>query len=400
LDGIRRRLTPKFQAFWLDKDIPRSPLRHLLTSNLAPSDSEVITIRALITDAEVRIEELHRRFPTHNSASQGTESKLLKFIEAHKALLSPVRYLPSEILQEIFLRYPACGTLHPPLAMIPWSLGHISRRWREIALSLPSLWDSIPGIDISSSSHAKRSYVRALTYLIQRSDTSPTLKLNIYCPPRKMKIMGYSILKVIIHHSERIECLSMSILPMHTTFMREFQELRGRLPNLRVLALSFPSTFSVAERSLDIFETAPALRQVILAGSSRPGCSIRLILPLSQITHFHDILNSERIAPYVSLSSLPSLTYLYIDKAMFDGTPMLRSPYEPVILPGLRTLKIHGHCKGGDTGVFLESLTVPSVEFPILDHSSLALLPCSLDPTSLLGCRSLLSALSHFKQEN
>ena len=356
-------MTPKFQALWLDKDIPISPLRHLLTSNLAPSDSEIITIRALIIDAEVRIEELHRRFPTPNGASQGIESKLLKFMKAHKALLSPVRYLPSEILQEIFLRYPDYGALHPPLATIPWSLGHISHRWREIALSLPSLWDGIPGIDISSSSHAKRSYVRALTYLIQRSGASPTLKLHIYCPPWKMKIIGNPILKVIIRHSERIECLSMSILHMHNTSMREFQELRGRLPNLRVLALGFPPTYSNEERSLDVFETAPALRQVILAGSSHPRYSIRLLLPWSQITHFHDILNSERVAPYVPLSLLPSLTYLYIDKAMFDGpTPTLPSPYEPVILPGLRTLKIHGHCKGGDTGIFLESLTVPSVE--------------------------------------
>ena len=93
------------EVFWGDKDFRRSPLRHLLKSNTSPSDSEVIVIRALITGAETSIEELHRRFPTGDHASQVIESQLLKTIEAYRALLSPVRYLPSEILQEIFLHY-------------------------------------------------------------------------------------------------------------------------------------------------------------------------------------------------------------------------------------------------------------------------------------------------------
>ena len=362
MDGIRRRLTPKFQVFGVDKGIPKSPLRHLLKSNLALSDSEIITIRVLITDAENRIEELHRRFPTRNSASQRTESQLLKFIETHKALLSPVRYLPSEILQEIFLHYRGWGILNAPLAMIPWRLGHISHRWREIALSLPSLWDDIPCIDISSISHAKRSCVRALTYLIQRSGTSPTLKIHIGYSPLNKKSIGYPILKVITLHSERIEYLSMPIFDIHPTM----QELKERLPNLRILALNFSSTSTndrVEVQSLDIFKTVPALRRVVLVGSGYLGYSIRSLLPWSQITHLHDMLRSDRVAPYVPLPLLPSLTYLYIDKSTFEGPgPTLPSPYEPITLPSLRTLKIHGHCKGGDTGIFLESLTVPSVE--------------------------------------
>ncbi|KAF8801684.1 hypothetical protein BYT27DRAFT_7067926, partial [Phlegmacium glaucopus] len=129
--------------------IPKSPLRHLLKSNVAPSDFEIITIRALITDAEIRLEELHHQCPTSDRTFQATKSRLLEFIEAHKALLSPVRYLPTEILHEIFLQvryadHDSCT--HPSLTstiVIPWRLGHISHRWREVALSIPSLWDTI-----------------------------------------------------------------------------------------------------------------------------------------------------------------------------------------------------------------------------------------------------------------
>ena len=106
MSNIPRHIITKLEeVFQGNKDFSRSPLRHLLKSNATPSDSEVIAIRALISDAEASIEELHRRFPARDHASQLLESQLLKSMEAHRALLNPVRYLPSEILEEIFLHY-------------------------------------------------------------------------------------------------------------------------------------------------------------------------------------------------------------------------------------------------------------------------------------------------------
>ena len=85
--SIPRRLISKLdEVFRGDKDFCRSPLRHLLKSNATPSDSEAIAIRALITEVEASIEELRRRFPTRDRASQVIESQLLEFIEANKAL--------------------------------------------------------------------------------------------------------------------------------------------------------------------------------------------------------------------------------------------------------------------------------------------------------------------------
>ena len=159
-------------------------------------------------------------------------------------------------------------------------------------------------------------------------------------------------------------------IDMHITM--QFKGLKGRLSNLRTLCLILPPTYSNDGRSLDIFETAPALRRVSLLGSY-PGDSIRLLLPWSQITHFNDTLRSESVAPYVPLSLLPSLSYLYIDKDILRTSggasiiyPPLRDPsthpshYEPVTLSDLHTLKVHGH-RNGDTGIFLDSLTIPAV---------------------------------------
>ena len=89
----------------------------------------------MITNAEAWIEELHRRFPAQDRASQAMEFQLLKDIEAR----SRVRYLRSEILQEIFLHYADNPRRNVEIATMSWRLGHISHHWRNFALSIPSL---------------------------------------------------------------------------------------------------------------------------------------------------------------------------------------------------------------------------------------------------------------------
>ncbi|KAJ7133627.1 hypothetical protein C8R44DRAFT_611733, partial [Mycena epipterygia] len=74
-----------------------------------------------------------------------TKQRLIKDgIDKHKVLISPMRRLPQEILQEIFL---AClpqdhnasvGALGAPLL-----LGFICRYWRMVAHTMPRLWSGL-----------------------------------------------------------------------------------------------------------------------------------------------------------------------------------------------------------------------------------------------------------------
>ena len=362
--SIPRRLISKCdEVFRGDKDFSRSPLRHLLKSNAIPSDSEVIVIRALITEARASVEELHRRFPTLDHASQVIESQLLEFIETHRALLSPVRYLPSEILQEIFLHYADNRGHDVRIDTMPWCLGHISHRWRKIALSLPSLWDNIPTIYLSEaglrrSSRRNRSHARALICLLRRSGTSPTLKLNFsltFESHRKYYESPTSIMKNIMLHSERIEQLSIVVDKTITTLLQGF---KGRLPNLRILRL----LYSVAAPNIDVFETAPALRQITFGGYYLDGRDS--VFPWSQITHFEDerIGRVGKLLPSSSLCSLKKLD-IYRPLRHHVGENALLSPYRPTILPNLRTLRViiyHPYYR--DIDHFLEYLTIPAVE--------------------------------------
>ena len=372
MSSIPRNLITKLEAVFLGdnlNDIRRSRLRHLLKSNTTPSDSEIIAVRALISNAEASIEELHRHSTTLGQESLVIESQLLRSIEAHRAVLSPVRYLPTEILLEIFFHY--ADNPRPRIATMPWRLGHISRRWRKIALSLPSLWDNIPKIYLTEGGHLQeQSYLRSMVCLLRRSGSSPTLKVNIIGHPYGSLILGKrhkrptGIIKEIIRHSERIEQLR--ILVNDITTMHLFQGFKGRLPNLRILRVRY---YAFAP-NFDVFEIAPALRQVAIGGSYKDS-TLRVLLPWSQITHFEEELPFERVGKLVPLSSLQSLTNLDIYRAsrLCFGEFDLLPPYRPTTLPNLRTLRVLIYDYDYQyVDLFLESLSIPAVEVMKILH--------------------------------
>ena len=365
--SIPRNLITKLEDVFLGdnlNDIRRSRLRHLLKSNTTPSDSEIIAIRALISNAEASIEELHRHFPTGtlDQKSLVIKLKLLRSIEAYRAVLSPVRYLPTEILLEIFFHYADNPRPNNRIATMPWRLGHISRRWRKIALSLPSLWDNIPKIYLTEAGE-ERSYLRSMICLLRRSGSSPTLKLNIIGHPYLSLIYGKrhkrptGIIKEIIRHSERVEQLRILVNDIAT--MHLFQGFKGRLPNLRVLRVRY---FTRAP-NLDVFEIAPALRQVAIGGLYKDS-TLKVSLPWSQITHFEEDLPFERVGKLVPLSSLRSLTNLDICRATCCcfGEFVL-PPYRPTTFPNLRTLRVLiSDSRYKYVDLFLDSLAIPAVE--------------------------------------
>ena len=153
-------------------------------------------------------------------------------------------------------------------------------------------------------------------------------------------------------HSERIQQLRIDV---NKTTMPLFRGFKGRIPNLRILRV-----YLIANNvpKVDVFENAPALRQVTLWGDS----SVRVLLPWSQITYFEEQLRGERVGNFVPLSSLRSLTNLYIDKPPYYGDESA-TPYRQTTLPNLRILKVKTHTdKNLKVGLFLESLTIPAVE--------------------------------------
>jgi hypothetical protein len=124
-----------------------SPFASRLDSNYAATDSESLEIQSLLVLPEFRLEELSAQLQELDKQSAhitNEQSVLLLFISKHRALISLIRKLPIEILQEIFI---AClPTAHNPVMSReepPILLTQICSSWRNVAHATPQLWKSI-----------------------------------------------------------------------------------------------------------------------------------------------------------------------------------------------------------------------------------------------------------------
>ncbi|KAJ7473363.1 hypothetical protein FB451DRAFT_1133882 [Mycena latifolia] len=124
-----------------------SPFTPVLGTNYAPNDKEVGEIQALLVEPT---RQLHR-LDVKIAAMQKALDKLVEerdrlgaYVDGHTALISPVRRLPLDIIQEIFI---ACMPTHRNRVMsareAPVLLGRICNAWRAIPLSTPRLWSRL-----------------------------------------------------------------------------------------------------------------------------------------------------------------------------------------------------------------------------------------------------------------
>ncbi|KAJ7743324.1 hypothetical protein B0H16DRAFT_1009803 [Mycena metata] len=121
-----------------------SPFASRLSTNYCPSDEEIIDIRTLLIEPKSRLKRIDDKIADLQKAIDSlTEERasVKSFVDAHDALLSPLRRLPLDIIQEIFV---ACLPTHRNCVMstveAPLLLGRICSSWRAIVLSTPRLW--------------------------------------------------------------------------------------------------------------------------------------------------------------------------------------------------------------------------------------------------------------------
>ncbi|TFK37453.1 hypothetical protein BDQ12DRAFT_713533 [Crucibulum laeve] len=117
-----------------------TPFKQHLGTNYIPSTEEIDQINAYISIKEKQLAE------TQRSLEEITRKRdsLRESVESHRALASPARRLPSDIIQEIFLRcLPSKSDAIISSKEAPTKLTQICSAWRDIAVSLPPLWSSI-----------------------------------------------------------------------------------------------------------------------------------------------------------------------------------------------------------------------------------------------------------------
>ncbi|KAF8201165.1 hypothetical protein K438DRAFT_1821502 [Mycena galopus ATCC 62051] len=252
--------------------LKNSPFVYQLNTNYVPSDSEILLIRALLVDPadelariDTRIEELEvalKQLKEQRASLKGP-------IHAHRALISPMRRVPDDVLVEIFLScLPSEHNSLIDFAEAPLVLGRICRHWRSVAYSTPRLWSSI--------------HIPPLDYLctpewLERSATCPlSVSLfdytNSFIPDLENTAFVHQLLPV----SRRLRHLS---LTGDVGFFRSFIRLGPEdLPLLQSLWMECPRNNYDVTAGLQMI---PTLEDVRISAAIDP---LPLLLPWSRLT--------------------------------------------------------------------------------------------------------------------
>nr|GAT54334.1 predicted protein [Mycena chlorophos] len=134
-----------------------SPFASKFNTNFYPTDEETDKIRALL------IEPLAQLIAIDEQIASLLEQRksVAAYVADHQALITPLRRLPTDILEQIFL---ACLPTDRLAGMIssdaPLLLSQICSEWRRVALSLPRLWSRFQ-IEVPTFEQIEQAYLEA-----------------------------------------------------------------------------------------------------------------------------------------------------------------------------------------------------------------------------------------------
>ncbi|KAJ7618161.1 hypothetical protein DFH06DRAFT_1144984 [Mycena polygramma] len=297
-----------FMATALVPDLPRAiegvtwpDLTLLLTSNDVPLDSEIPPIHAIISDREKQLHAVDDQI-------FDLRSHLCESVRQHRAVLSPLRRVPPELLCEIFvLTLSGDGTAETP----PWYLGQICRSWRFSALAYPSLWSSIT---IPNSRHSMLPLVQ--TQLRRSANALLTVHWS-----RNIRESG----PIDPHSRDAVlaECSRWGALRLAVEGsiddLEWLQPVAGHLTALR----KFTLTTCAAPNIPDIFGQASSLREVAVESSgSKYWSSPAIVAPWAQVTHFRGVYPAEALLIILAEAS----NVLQCAVVGLEGDPELRTP--------------------------------------------------------------------------
>lgn len=224
----------------------QTPFADRLYTNYTPFHPEIEQIHRVIAGALEDISHLDEKI-THFQAMIDElyrERKVLSgFVDAHRALVSTIRRLPTELLQKIFAHcLDADRTGGHVFKSQNFLLGHVCSSWRRIVMSTPELWSSIrifysPG---AYSPDALLQLGKRVKWWLELSGHSP-LSISFPCSPlentQEMDLAATSLFQILNPSSQRWEVLNLR-LPL-SMFVRIFATItEADVPLLKSIRLS------------------------------------------------------------------------------------------------------------------------------------------------------------------
>ncbi|KAI3603799.1 hypothetical protein WG66_006684 [Moniliophthora roreri] len=342
------------ESYLLDAlSISNDPLPPLQLNAVRQQYEDIVS---LVASLDTQIAGLYASLETMNSERQRLKARLRKY----RTVLHPIRRLPNELITRIFrlcddtdisdprvikdcdtehsLEYP--GSLDTKQA--PWVFTQVCRKWRNIALSVPRLWNRV---DLRwCYSERVREYHPAL---------EPLLALQLQCCSNQPLSVSYYGQAMVYNRrskysdNERLLMLLCSrSLQWSTAYLgfgdtgglRPFVSYGGLFPALKSLHIDLPIHYP--QIPFQVFQVAPRLRELTITGD-HAGITADSF-PWSQITN------------YLSQGSSMDGVWMLNNSAHFRIMPLLKNvqicdlecleePDEVIVIPvqGLTLSHLH-----------------------------------------------------------
>ncbi|KAJ7163106.1 hypothetical protein C8R46DRAFT_1281451 [Mycena filopes] len=313
--------------------------RHMLATTFGPAsyesnltDFQLQTVARLLSTNDVPLphEAAIIQIIVDNLTRPGREAEE-KTLKEYRAVLHPVRRIPSEILCQIFawMLPPTQVVQHHTVPVAPWTLGHVCRYWRAVALAHAPLWTSIlvytprlarsdPGKEMDDA--CPRAMVETL---LHRSGNVAPLDVTILLSPRDGLGGGgrSESLELLCSHSKRWKALRLRPL----VSLELLQSVKGQLPILKTLELlhGFSPTG-------DVFSIAPSLRELHLTNNGLVS-PVSLLLPWDQLSHFHGSYRSR--VPALDVVELLRITQALVECHLHEDNARVPNSFGRAVLP-------------------------------------------------------------------
>ncbi|KAJ6500549.1 hypothetical protein C8R45DRAFT_896683 [Mycena sanguinolenta] len=329
-----------------------SPFHSFLTAQgRMPDASETAAIREFVRDTDAEIaqrESAIRRL-------QCEVAELRRRSDECKSIIAPIRRVPAEIMAEIFLQltrgekttgcsYPydfAEGAsffhknneISPALHKAPLIFGEVSRRWRNIALSTPRLWNSI---FLRCEDETLQDNIALCDMWLKRSGSLP-LSIRLYRlsdPVHCRDTVGWqTLMRTVLPYAHRWVLLGLGGLPS-PSYDILYDHLPDSLPVIETLVLNDDRATHSLTTPWPGLRTAPKLRFLHFSNVGDTRTGNWPTFPWSQLTH----IDVGGCSSYDCLHLLHEASAAVACRFLIERSSPLQHP--PVFNSSVQTLKI------------------------------------------------------------
>ncbi|KAK7058350.1 hypothetical protein VNI00_001983 [Paramarasmius palmivorus] len=368
--------------------VPTATLR----SNHTPTHSDVAYIRVVLQEEEQELQRYDEEIESLRQTLERLESErelLTRKIGERRSWLAPIRRLPVEILERIFVQLPTCLNIVGPrqgkgryqLTSSAITLSHVSFHWRSVATAQRSIWSRIKWARNDPHITMKNDLTPLLDIFLENAASHP-LEISIKFPlaystiqsstsaiVERMGTHAIHLLRTLTNQFPRCEVLSITdlevealdhVFPHGTTF-----------PLLRSLRYD-PQRF----RDNNVFKTNGRFWNAIYSAPRLQGISFDTILepmehpgrvPWNQLKSIHvDYLVYYRDFLFL-VTHCCQLESLEIDVPFAgfeeddEDEPEWDETIIPVVVPHLQELSFET-TSSVVSHALLRALTLPSLE--------------------------------------